>query len=333
MKYLAVFFFLTFSVIKINAQLLTWTPAFPKDNDNIVITLDASKGNQGLFNYAPTSDVYVHTGVITSSSSSSSDWKYSKFTWGTTTAPAQATYIGGNKWQFTISNPRTFFNSPSGVPGAETIRKIAILFRNGNGNSVQRNADGSDMYIPIYDNSLSVRITDPFFQPTYVPLAEPINKQVGDNINISSASNSSANLRILFNGTQIQTATNATTITANPAITTAGNNEIFVEATSGATTVKDSVKFFVPAANVIAALPAGVRDGINYHADNTTATLVLYAPGKNRVTVMGDLPGSNFTEQLQYQMKKTPDGNYWWITLTGLTAGTEYAFQYKVNGT
>ncbi len=30
------------------SQLLTWTPEFPKDNDNIVITLDASKGNQGF---------------------------------------------------------------------------------------------------------------------------------------------------------------------------------------------------------------------------------------------------------------------------------------------
>src|SRR6185436_7494213 len=33
-----------------------------------------------------------------------------------------------------------------------------------------------------------------------------------------------------------------------------------------------------------------------------------------------------------YVMNKTPDGNYWWIKLTGLTAGTEYAFQYLING-
>ncbi|MFZ1328319.1 MAG: hypothetical protein WAW27_04775, partial [Chitinophagaceae bacterium] len=49
----------------VRAQLLTWTPNFPKDNDNIVITVDAAKGNLGLNNYSPTSDVYVHTGVIT----------------------------------------------------------------------------------------------------------------------------------------------------------------------------------------------------------------------------------------------------------------------------
>ncbi|MDP9230684.1 MAG: hypothetical protein M3O67_08440, partial [Bacteroidota bacterium] len=47
------------------SQLLTWTTDFPKDNDNIVITMYATKGNQGLLNYTPTSDVYVHVGVIT----------------------------------------------------------------------------------------------------------------------------------------------------------------------------------------------------------------------------------------------------------------------------
>ena len=32
-------------------------------------------------------------------------------------------------------------------------------------------------------------------------------------------------------------------------------------------------------------------------------------------------------------MNKTPDGNYWWLRITGLTPGTEYAFQYLVDGT
>src|SRR5687767_2188472 len=144
-----------------NAQLLTWTPDFPKDNDNLTITVDATKGNQGLLNYTPTNDVYVHIGVITSASSSPTDWRYSRFTWGTTTAAAQATYIGNNKWQYQITNIRTFF----GVPAGETILRIAILFRNGTGSAVQRNADGTDMYIPVYDNNVAVRFTNPVMQP------------------------------------------------------------------------------------------------------------------------------------------------------------------------
>ena len=78
-KVLALFGLLLFLFVSASAQLLTWTPDFPKENDNIIITLDASKGNQGLFNYSTTSDVYVHIGLITSASTSATDWKYAKF--------------------------------------------------------------------------------------------------------------------------------------------------------------------------------------------------------------------------------------------------------------
>ena len=60
------------------AQLLSVAPSFPQDNSTITIVVDCSKGNQGLFNYATPGDVYVHTGVITDSSKSSSDWRYVK---------------------------------------------------------------------------------------------------------------------------------------------------------------------------------------------------------------------------------------------------------------
>ena len=164
------FFTLIFTVASfsfaVHSQLLTWTPNFAKDNDNIVITVDAAKGNLGLNNYSPTNDVYVHTGVITNQSANATDWRYSKFTWATTPVAAQATYLGGNKWQYTITNIRSFY----GVPAGETIQKIAILFRNGAGTTVQRNADASDMYIPVYDNTIATRFSVPFFQPTYTPI-------------------------------------------------------------------------------------------------------------------------------------------------------------------
>jgi hypothetical protein len=310
------------------SQLLTWTPDFAKDNDNIVITMDATKGNQGLNNYTPTSDVYVHVGVITNLSANAADWKYVKFTWATTLPAAQATSLGSNKWQYTISNIRSFF----GVPGAETIQKIAILFRNGAGTTVQRNTDASDMYIPVYDNTVATRFTVPFFQPTYNRVPEPISKQVGDNIALTALANISSAMKLFLNGTEIQSASGATTISANPVLTTPGNQTIRVDATVGATTKSESFQFFVSIAPVILPLPAGVRDGINYETGNTSVVLVLFAPGKNRVSVIGEFPGSNWVEQTNYVMNKTPDGNYWWLRITGLMPGTEYAFQYLVDG-
>lgn len=308
------------------AQLLSWTPAFAKDNDNIIITMDATKGNQGLLNFS--GNVYVHIGVITSASTGSSNWQHVLYTWGTTTAAAQATPAGTNKWSYTINNIRSYFGANAG----ETIYKIAILFRDGAGNLVQRNSDGSDMFVPVYDNNLAVRFAIPPLEPRYVPVPEPINKQVGDNINITGIASAVSDMKLYLNGAVVQSATSVTVISANPTITTGGNTEIVVEATQGATTKKDTLRFFVQPAINISPLPTGVRNGINYAPNNTDVTVVLYAPGKNRVSVVGEFAGSNWVEQSQYVMNKTPDGNYWWLTITGLTPGTEYAFQYLVDG-
>jgi glycosidase len=315
--------------ISLRSQLLNWTPDFSKDNDNITITVDATKGNQALLGFA--GNVFVHVGVITNLSTGPSDWKYVKFTWGAADAAAQATPAGTNKWSYTINNIRTFFN----VPVGETILKIAILFRSGGCNNdcvVQRNADGSDMYVPVYDNNLATRFNLPLMQPLYNPVPEPINKMVGESISITGVASATSNMRLLLNGIVIQSANNVTTISSNPTLTQAGNQTLVVEAVIGAVTKTETINFFVANTPNVAALPPGVRDGINYEAGNTSVVLVLYAPGKNRVSVIGSFAGSNWVEQPNFQMNKTPDNNYWWLRITGLTPGTEYAFQYLVDG-
>ncbi len=318
------------------AQLLSWTPDFAKDNDNIVITMDATKGNQGLFNYSNPDDVYVHTGVITNQSTSATNWRYVRNfgfpdnqVFNTAIPQLKATSLGNNKYSFSITNIRNYY----GVPAGETILRIAILFRNGNGSVVQRNANNDDMYVPVYDNSLAVRFTVPFFQPLYNPLPEPITKSTGDNISVTAIASQASNLKLYLNGVSIQTASSATTISANPLLTASGNTEIVIEADNGTTVKKDTLRFFVAPGVNIAPLPAGVIDGINYETGNTSAVLVLYAPNKGRVSLIGEFPGLAWTEQASSVMNKTADGNYWWMRVTGLTPGTEYAFQYLVDGT
>ncbi len=316
------------------SQLLTTSPAFiTESTSSFTIIMDASKGNKGLNNYATTSDVYVHTGVITNASTSNSDWRYVKFNqnFTTTNASLNATYIGGNRWQFTITGGlRAYY----GVPAGETILKVSILFRSGNGSLVQRNIDGTDMYIPVYTTALAARLSVPAKQPTFIPKAEPITKLVGNQVAITGISNNVATLKLYYNGALIQTATGATSITSTPGptITAAGTQTIILEAFDGVTTKYDTIKFYVAGTVNVAALPGGLRDGINYEANNTAVTFVLYAPGKSRVCLIGDLPGSNWDEQANYQMNKTPDGNYWWLRVAGLTSGTEYSFQYLING-
>lgn len=313
------------------AQLLTTVPEFPTDNSSLTITVDCSKGNQGLLNYANTNDVYVHIGVITNLSSNNTDWKYSKFGWATTDAAAKATWIAANKYQYTISNIRTFF----GVPAGETIRKVALLFRNGSGSQVQRISDPSvdmgNMYITVYNNALTGKFTAPPMEARFVPVPEPITKTTGESIAITYTSNNTANLQLFLNGAEINSVTGNTLIQSTPSITVAGNQQIVGRVTDGITTHSDTINFFAAPAVNIQPLPAGVRDGINYEQGDTSAILVLYAPNKNKVSIIGDF--NNWTESVNYQCNKTPDGLRFWKRITGLTSGTEYAYQYVVDNT
>ena len=320
-------------VLSGKAQLLSWTPTFITDtSSNVSIICDASQGNQGLYNYKSLTDVYVHIGLITSKSTSASNWRYvpTASVWGTTNPQIQCTSLGNNKWQYTIKGGiRTFF----GVTDAtEQIYKIAILFRNGNGDSSLRNIDGSDMYIPIYpEGGFYTRLDAPFRQPTYSPILVPITKGIGDNITITANTNQSSNITLYFNGNQVGTASNALTATASTNISTSGTQTIIAVSNNGTTTSSDTSTFFVSAATTIAPLPTGITDGINYEAGDTSAVLVLYAPQKNHIIVLGDF--NNWKPSSAYLMNLTPDSLRFWLRVTGLKSGTEYAYQYLIDDT
>ncbi|RYY86422.1 MAG: 1,4-alpha-glucan-branching protein, partial [Chitinophagaceae bacterium] len=332
MKRLLLALLAVFTTLFSQAQLLTWSPPFPTEADaaqSLVITMDATMGNQGLKDYTPTSDVYVHIGVITNLSTGPTNWLHTPFTWGTTNALANAPFVSANKWKYTINGSlRTFFNI---TDPNEHIVKIALLFRNGTGAKVQRNGDASDMYVPIYTSgAFNVRLDKPNRQPNYTMTAESVTWNTGTNFTVQGSASASSAMKLYHNGTQIASQTGVTTISGNSTVTAFGQQTIVAEANNGTTTVYDTIKIFVgPTSSPTAALPAGLADGINYGADPTKVTLVLRAPNKTKATVIGDF--NNWLEDLPYVMNKTPDGKYFWITLNGLTAGQQYGFQYKVD--
>ncbi len=324
-KSLLFFFFITVFHCNVFGQLLITTPNFPKDNNAISITVDCSKGNQGLLNYSNTSDVYVHIGVITNLSATQTDWKYSKFTWGSTDAAARASYLGTNKYQYNISNIRSFF----GVPAGETILRIAILFRNGTGSQVQRNTDGGDMYIRVYDNNVASKFLTPPYEPKYNPVPEPINITAPWTLSPKYVSSQTGNLKLFYDGAQAGSVTGDSVIESNVSVTTTGSHQIVGQYTNGTTTLSDTINFFIAPPVNIAPLPAGVRDGLNYLPNDSSVILVLFAPGKTKVGVIGDF--NNWTQQSSTQMNRTSDGKYFWVQLNALAPAQEYAYQYVID--
>ena len=310
-----------------SAQLLQWQPVFPHDTSSVSVTVDCSEGNRGLFNYVSTNDVYVHVGLITSQSTSSSDWRYVPFTWGTTNPAAHAVYLGNNKYQYTINNIRSFFS----VPAGEQVYKVAILFRNGSGSQKEANTDGSDMFVPVYNSSLATRFLQPPFQPAYTPTVQPILARVGDSLPVLYVSSAPAGLSVYFNGARVDTVTSGDSATVTLPLGTTGSQQLIAHANDGTTTRSDTVNFFVSPPTKVAAAPAGTHEGINYLPGDTSVVLLLYAPHKNKIVVTGDFTG--WALESNYQMSETPDSNYFWLQINGLTPGKEYAYQYVIDDT
>jgi Protein of unknown function (DUF3421) len=126
-----------------NGTIVTLNSTMPTlDDPNIVVTFDANIGNRQLLG---TQDVYIHTGVLTAQSKSPSDWKYIQTQWSAADMRWKMTPIGNNRYTFKIGNIRQFYK----IPNSETVLQLAFVFRNANASLIGKNANQSDIFIPI----------------------------------------------------------------------------------------------------------------------------------------------------------------------------------------
>ena len=296
------------------AQVVTTNPTVVTQNGSPVdIIFDATLGNAGLKDYKGT-DVYAYTGVITTVSNGS--WVHAPSAWLDNSAKYLMTSLGNNKWKLSITpSIATYY----GITTGETVTKLAFVFRNSTGATTGRDTGGADILVNVYQSGLNVIFTSPSANQ---------NIALGTTQTIQFGASTPSNLNLFINGTSVQTATSASTLSFSYTFATAGNYVLIAQASLSGVLVADTIQVFVPEAVSNQTRPAGVKDGINY-IDNTTVTLVMYAPGKTNIFLIGDF--NNWTQLNSYQLKK--DGDYWWYTLTGLTPGQLYGFQYLVDGT
>ena len=123
------------------SQVVEVVPVFPKVTDNVTITFNATEGNGALTGISP---VYAHAGVITSTSTSPTDWKYVQGVWGTPDPKVLMTNLGNNKHSICY-NIKDFY----GVPEGEEVEALAFVFRNANGSAVGRASDGGDIFFTV----------------------------------------------------------------------------------------------------------------------------------------------------------------------------------------
>ncbi len=294
------------------AQELEWTPYFATPEDSIVIIYDASKGNGGLVGVFP---IYAHTGVITSESTSPSDWRYVKTQWGQNTPETQLTFISGTKWKIAFKI-REYY----GIPANETVLQLAFVFRNSAGTLTGKTSDGGDIFLPLSTPGQTAAILQP-----------PVSGIIAQNTNVpvlAIGAPGTQTMKLFINGSEVASVNNDS-ITYQLTASAMGKTRIKAVAIDGSGGQgADSVYYVVRGTTPVQALPGGVKDGINY-TSATSATMVLYAPSKQFVYLIGDMNGWEIDPA--HELYKTPDGTRYWLQLNNLTAGKEYRFQYLVD--
>ena len=303
---------------------VTLLPLNATSEDNVLITFDAV-GTP----LANENTIYAHAGVVTKNTITPTgpDWTNSKGNWGKDDGIGKMTAVAGQpgKWKLELSPTlRQYFEVPQGTP----IFWLAIVFRNANGSK----QTSPDIFVKLtLSNYVSITNPDPSSSQIFI--------EQGQGISIKTEASPLANTIELFvdAGTGYQSIgiiTNTTTYQATYIPLQSGAIKIKVVATFSTTSAEavsdHTILFRSP--TISENVPAGFKDGINYFStDKTKAVLVLLAPNKQFVYVVGDF--TNWQLQDNYLMKRTMDGKRFWIELNGLQSQKEYIFQYWVEGT
>lgn len=304
-----------FSTAYLKAQILEVNPAFPTVNDVVTITYDATQGNAALVGQ---SQIYCHAGLITSASTSPTNWQFVQGNWGTVDPEVAMTNIGNNQHTITIDIDQFY-----GFPSTTNVLQLAFVFRNASGNIVGRAADGSDIYYAIYP--INAGLVAGFFHPTSSTILD-LNEQ----LQVVAAANQSATLQLKEDGIVLQTLTNATQLNYNLTAFAAGTHLLEFVADNGTTQIIDSAYYTVNPVVVPQNPPySNLQNGINYIND-TTVVLQLHAPQKEHIYVIGDF--NNWMPTTNYHMNLSTNNLTWWLEITGLTSGQKYGYQYLIDG-
>lgn len=213
---------------------------------------------------------------------------------------------------FRISlTPTTFYNQ-----SAANITEIGMLLK------------GND-----WSDGQTVDFTTQISQGFSVNMASPSGNygfyNANDIINIELSSSELATFQFFVDGNLEYEEAGITHFSYEHTVIDDGQaHDLSMSATDGTDTETLNYSYIVNPIVSNEPLPAGLQDGINYGEDDTSVHLVLTAPTKENVFVIGTFNDWSLSDE--YLMKK--DGDQFWIEIIGLTVGQEYQFQYLVDG-
>lgn len=295
-----------------HAQIVEVQPPFPTQNDVVTITYHADRGNEALAGVVP---IYAHTGVILEGQEG---WQNVQGNWGESDPTVLMDFVAPNT--FSITYDITDFY---GLEPGDVVEQMAFVFRNASGSIVGRTATGGDIFTPVYPEGV-------FAAEVRAPYEPQIHTEPPAAVDFIGQTNEPADIGLYINDDLVASAVGVDSLYHQADFSTAATGQywLWMEATAEGQTVVDSTYIIIQNDPVVEAPPAGVVDGINY-VDDETVILQLYAPFKDYVYVLGDFNSWQF--DIDHYMKRTPEGDRFWLEIGGLEPGKEYRFQYSID--
>ncbi len=310
MKKILLFGLLMLSAIG-QAQMQTVTysvnpPSF-EETTSITITVNGSSVNEATWGVTGNA-LYMWAWSLDANYANSMDCP----TNGTWTASDEANRFTYNAVTDTYTKtfvPSVFFNRTG-------IGRIGFLVKAKNGTGDKKSQD--------------IFLNVGAFQVTLTAPAENSATAIGylGNLNIA-ATNTGGNASYTLKGNGATINSNAATSSYAFNHTNIGANVNYeLEITQGSTTVVKRFSVIVNPGIISEAMPANVKDGVNYSVDATQVTLVLNAPGKDFIYVAGSF--NNWNPGVTHAMRKDAATGKFWVTIQNLTPGQYYTYQYWV---
>ncbi|MGX7688576.1 DUF4961 domain-containing protein [Flectobacillus roseus] len=319
------------SCYPIIGQAVTTDPLLPTGDKEVTLIFDLkqSKDSRTKGLLGKTSDVYLWSGAGTTATGNAFEYvPTGQSNFAEPFTNGKMTSLGNDVWSIKIT-PRTFYN----VPTSKSIKRLGVLLKNGNGT-----AQTEDFFVTMYDAAFSLA----FLSPTESSVVLKSGQDLAISLKSSAKALYSAEISVgstlitntILNFSTDSTDTFATTIPYNSLAKLINDKSstitMKVQAKAKLGTATAQLAVLVPPQITTAEVPAGWKDGINYLSE-TSVGLVLYAPNKDFVHVIGDF--NSWETNNNYLLKRNTSAERYWIQLDGIEKGKEYAFQYLINGT
>ena len=291
--------------------LISTDPAFVTEamTEDVTIILNTAGTAADGF----TGELYAHTGVLTTDSASTGDWKHVLAEWGDNIPECKLERVDDNLWHYVIKGgPRAWY----GVEEGETITHLAFVFRSAD-SKIEVKDNGADIFVELATEGMSVKIITPSHGDIL---------KIGEEYTVQVQQKAATSVKLYKNDVAVAE-TGGATLSFVYTPTEAEDVVFKAVATDGTETVEDSISVAVLGETETATRPAGVENGVNI--SGTDATFVLFAPGKESVVLLADF--NEYAPSNEYMMMR--DGDYFWITVCDLEEGVEYGYQYLVDGT